>query len=106
MLRRWMRRRARLQFQVLDDEEAHEEEVTMAFIHNEMVENESRPSVGGSIMGHRTIHRGRIEGHERLFHDYFVHPSVYGARLFRRRYDSSLSTTCRFIDGNCNFMQF
>jgi hypothetical protein len=85
MLRRWRRRRGKLLFQLLDDEEAHEEEVTMALIHNEMVENESRSRVGGSVVGHRTIDRGRIEGHGRLLRDYFVHPSVYGARLFRRR---------------------
>ncbi|KAF8393073.1 hypothetical protein HHK36_021314 [Tetracentron sinense] len=40
----------------------------------------------GSVQGHRVIWRDRVQGHERLFHDYFVEKPVYPPILFRRRF--------------------
>ena len=33
----------------------------------------------GSVPGHRMVNRDRVEGHERLYHDYFATPYVYGS---------------------------
>ena len=43
----------------------------------------------GSIPGHRVINRGRQEGHERLYRDYFCEHPVYPVNLFRRRFRMS-----------------
>ena len=39
----------------------------------------------GSIPGHIMINRDRVEGHERLYRDYFATPCVYES-LFRMRF--------------------
>ncbi|XP_028108108.1 uncharacterized protein LOC114306976 [Camellia sinensis] len=40
----------------------------------------------GSVRGRKVIHRDHIQGHERLFLDYFVESPVYPPELFRRRF--------------------
>ena len=39
----------------------------------------------GSVPGHRMVNRDRVEGHERLYRDYFAIPCVYES-FFRRRF--------------------
>ncbi|XP_028060009.1 uncharacterized protein LOC114263635 [Camellia sinensis] len=40
----------------------------------------------GSIEGHAVIYRDRVQGHERLYRDYFSETAIYPAHLFRRRF--------------------
>jgi hypothetical protein len=40
---------------------------------------------GGSVKGHRVLHRDREGGHERLFQDYMAENPTYGPEIFRRR---------------------
>ena len=40
----------------------------------------------GSIQGHYVIFRNRVEGHERLYLDYFAKLPTYPPNLFRRRF--------------------
>ena len=42
----------------------------------------------GSVLGHRMVNRDRVEGHERLYRDYFATPCVYES-FFRRRFRMS-----------------
>ncbi|XP_028091555.1 uncharacterized protein LOC114291873 [Camellia sinensis] len=39
----------------------------------------------GSIEGHAVICRDRVQGHERLYQDYFSETAIYPTHLFRRR---------------------
>ena len=41
---------------------------------------------GGSILNHRTINRHRLDGHNRLYQDYFAENSIYSEHVFRRRF--------------------
>ncbi|XP_062230181.1 uncharacterized protein LOC133927809 [Phragmites australis] len=45
-----------------------------------------RGAWGGSVPGRRRIQRNRLEGHQRLFNDYFADPPVYPDYIFRRRF--------------------
>ena len=40
----------------------------------------------GSISGHAVIQRNRVQGNERIYHDYFSEIPVYPPHLFRRRF--------------------
>ena len=40
----------------------------------------------GSIEGHAIIYRNRVQGHERLYRDYFSETAIYLAHLFKRRF--------------------
>ncbi|CAL5357865.1 unnamed protein product [Camellia sinensis] len=42
--------------------------------------------IGGSVVGHRYIHRNRRQGHDRLFADYFAANLVCSSTVFRRRF--------------------
>ncbi|XP_028094128.1 uncharacterized protein LOC114294200 [Camellia sinensis] len=42
--------------------------------------------IGGSVVGHRYIHRDRRQGHDRLFADYFAANPMYSPIIFRRRF--------------------
>lgn len=58
------------------------------------VEEEEQEQVGssrprkqrGSVQGHAVIDRDRLEGHNRLFQDYFADQPTYPPNLFRRRF--------------------
>ncbi|XP_062198867.1 uncharacterized protein LOC133901538 [Phragmites australis] len=45
-----------------------------------------RGAWGGSVLGRRRIQRNRLEGHQRLFNDYFADPPVYPDYIFRCRF--------------------
>ncbi|GAB2268750.1 hypothetical protein Dimus_038734 [Dionaea muscipula] len=53
----------------------------------------------GSIMGHRVINRGRHDGAERLYRDYFSENPTYPPHLFRRRFRMSRPLFCRIVEG-------
>ena len=53
-------------------------------------EADSRIRRHGAVIGHQVIDRSRIDGHRRLFADYFADPPVYDHTYFRRRYPFSL----------------
>ena len=58
-------------------------------IHNYLVNelaNVVRPAPERPIRSRRRIQRGRLEGHERLFNDYFAENPVYDSTHFRRRF--------------------
>ncbi|KAM1739902.1 hypothetical protein FF1_015422 [Malus domestica] len=40
----------------------------------------------GSINGHAYINRRRLDGHQRLYNDYFVEHPMYSPTQFRRRW--------------------
>ena len=40
----------------------------------------------GSISGHAVIQPNRVQGNERLYHDYFAEMPIYPPHLFRRRF--------------------
>ena len=52
----------------------------------------------GSVPGHRIIRRGRVEGHERLYHNYFAPNCVYDA-FFRRRFRMGRPLFLRIVNG-------
>ena len=52
----------------------------------------------GSVPSHRIIRRGRVEGHERLYHDYFAPNCVYDA-FFRRRFRMGRPLFLRIVNG-------
>ena len=51
----------------------------------------------GSIQGHYVIFRNRVEGHERLYRDYFAKSPTYPPNLFRRRFRMNRSLFVRVI---------
>ena len=66
------------------DEEDNLFVATMAAIHESSATQ--RGAWGGSVPGRRRIQRNRLEGHQRLFNDYFADSPVYPDYIFRRRY--------------------
>ncbi|XP_062217681.1 uncharacterized protein LOC133917866 [Phragmites australis] len=52
---------------------------------------------GGSVPGHRVIHRGREAGHARLYQDYFSEDPTYGPAIFRRRFRMARSLFLRIV---------
>ena len=52
----------------------------------------------GSVPSHRIIRRCRVEGHERLYHDYFAPNYVYDA-FFRRRFRMGRPLFLRIVNG-------
>ncbi|XP_021315224.1 uncharacterized protein LOC110434815 [Sorghum bicolor] len=44
---------------------------------------------GGSVKGHRVLHRDRQGGHDRMFQDYLADNPTYTDEMFRRRYRMS-----------------
>ncbi|KAL7191721.1 hypothetical protein ACSBR2_023746 [Camellia fascicularis] len=45
----------------------------------------------GSIEGHTIIYRDRVQGHERLYRDYFSETAIYPTHLFRKRFQMNRS---------------
>ncbi|KAL3622527.1 hypothetical protein CASFOL_033938 [Castilleja foliolosa] len=50
---------------------------------------------GGSVLGHAILHRNRLEGHQKLYRDYFAENPVFPANIFRRRFRMNRSLFCR-----------
>ena len=51
----------------------------------------------GSVPGHIMVNRDRVEGHERLYRDYFATPCVYES-FFRRRFRMSRPLFLRIVN--------
>ena len=51
----------------------------------------------GSVPGHRMVNRDRVEGHEKLYRDYFATPCVYES-FFRRRFRMSHPLFLRIVN--------
>ena len=51
----------------------------------------------GFVQSHRIVNRDRVEGHERLYRDYFAIPCVY-EKKFRRRFRMSRSLFLRIVN--------
>jgi hypothetical protein len=65
------------------DEEDNLFLATVSALHES--EASQRGPWGGSVPGCRRIERNRLEGHHRLFNDYFADHPVYPDYIFRRR---------------------
>ncbi|XP_062193599.1 uncharacterized protein LOC133897015 [Phragmites australis] len=65
------------------DEEDNLFLATVSALHES--EASQRGPWGGSVPGRRRIERNRLEGHHRLFNDYFADHPVYPDYIFRRR---------------------
>ncbi|XP_062230256.1 uncharacterized protein LOC133927958 [Phragmites australis] len=52
---------------------------------------------GGSVPRHRRIHRNRLEGHNRLYNDYFADPSMYPDYIFRCRFRMKHDLYCKIV---------
>ena len=52
----------------------------------------------GSVPGHIMVNRDRVEGHEKLYRDYFATPCVYES-FFRRRFRMSRHLFIRIVNG-------
>ncbi|XP_020262857.1 uncharacterized protein LOC109838841 [Asparagus officinalis] len=75
------------------------EELLLAQIEEKGRANQSsRGGHCGSIMGHRIVNHDLIEGHERLYRDYFANPPKYEDRLFRRRFRMNQALFMRIHD--------
>ena len=62
----------------------------IAALEEERLNNERQLGLRrGSIQGHTVIYRIRIQGHKRLYQDYFSETPIYPPNLFRRRFRMS-----------------
>ncbi|XP_062193495.1 uncharacterized protein LOC133896872 [Phragmites australis] len=68
----------------------------MAAIHESSATQ--RGAWGGSVPGRRRIQRNRLEGHQRLFNDYFADPPVYPDYIFRRRFRMKRGLYLRIVE--------
>ncbi|XP_020242692.1 uncharacterized protein LOC109820907 [Asparagus officinalis] len=79
---------------LLMEEEADEEYAMflgMTAVEEERVANERSASRRlGSVRGHAVIQCDRVQGHNRLYRDYFAEEPVFGSQLFRRRFQMHL----------------
>ncbi|XP_038678403.1 uncharacterized protein LOC119979851 [Tripterygium wilfordii] len=52
----------------------------------------------GSVPSHRVINRNREEGHQRLWHEYFIEVPVFPPHLFRRHFRMNRHLFCSIVD--------
>ena len=77
-------RLAKMLFNDDSDDEFH---LLATMIEEEEMENEDRtPHHLGSTPGHAVIRCDRVQGNDRLYHDYFADTPTFGPRLFHRRF--------------------
>jgi hypothetical protein len=84
----WRRRLAFQREELLNDDE-EDDLILLVMIKSLGVENEvvERRDPGGSRLGKRAnIQRNHLEGHEKMFRDYFSETPTYPLGIFRRRY--------------------
>ncbi|CAL5402850.1 unnamed protein product [Camellia sinensis] len=77
---------------IIDDSDSDNElEIfAIAALEEERLNNERQLGLRrGSIQGHTVIYRNRIQGHKRLYQDYFSETPIYPPNLFRRRFRMS-----------------
>ncbi|XP_057812312.1 uncharacterized protein LOC131026456 [Salvia miltiorrhiza] len=61
---------------------------------------------GGSVLGHKVIHRDREAAAHRLFNDYFFENPTFNEGMFRRRFRMSRSLFLRIVDAVKNHNGF
>ncbi|XP_057793131.1 uncharacterized protein LOC131009740 [Salvia miltiorrhiza] len=61
---------------------------------------------GGSVLGHKVIHRDREAAAHRLFNDYFSENPTFNEGMFRRRFRMSRSLFLRIVDAVKNHNDF
>ena len=71
-----------------DDDEF---EFTLAIAIEELNNEGASTSCCRSVQPHRFIWHNPLQGHDRLFHDYFAETPVYPPNVFRRRFRMSRS---------------
>ena len=69
-----------------DSDDELEMVTTYAIEMNKLNSEESSDHCRGSIQGHSVIFRNRVQGHKRLYRDYFAEPPIYPLNLFQRRF--------------------
>ncbi|CAL5413495.1 unnamed protein product [Camellia sinensis] len=82
---------------IIDDSDSDNElEIfAIAALEEKRLNNERQLGLRrGSIQGHAVIYRNRIQGHKRLYQDYFSETPTYPPNLFRRRFRMS---RCLFL---------
>ena len=85
---------------ILSDSDSDDEleMLAVAAMAMEKLNTENSSSIRrGSIQGHSVIFRNRVEGHERLYHDYFAKSTTYPPNLFRRRFRMNRSLFVRIL---------
>ena len=80
-----------------DSDDELEMVTTCAIEMNKLNSEESSGVRRGSIQGHSVILRNRVQGHERLYRDYFVEPPIYPLNLFRRRFRMNRTLFLRIL---------
>ena len=70
-------------------------ELTLAIAIEELNNERASTSRCRSIQPRRFIWRNPLQGHNRLFHDYFTETAVYPPNVFRRRFPMSRSLFLR-----------
>ena len=85
---------------ILNDSDSDDklEMVTICAIEmNKLNSEESSGVCRGSIQGHSVIFSNQVQGHERLYHDYFAEPPIYPPNLFRRRFRMNRTLFLRIL---------
>ena len=80
-----------------DSDDELEMVTTCAIEMNKLNSEESSGHRHGSIQGHSVIFRNRVQGHERLYRDYFAEPPIYPLNLFRRRFRMNRTLFLRIL---------
>ncbi|XP_038708508.1 uncharacterized protein LOC120003562 [Tripterygium wilfordii] len=73
--------------------------LVVAMEEEELARQRHLPRHQSSILGHRTINRGRHDGDKRLYRDYFSYDPMYPPHLLRRRFRMNHPPFCRIVDG-------
>ena len=80
-----------------DSDDKLEMVTTCAIEMNKLNSEESSGVRRGSIQGHSVIFHNRVQGHERLYRDYFAEPPIYPLNLFRRRFRMNRTLFLRIL---------
>ena len=80
-----------------DSDDELEMVTTCAIEMNKLNSEESSGVRRGFVQGHSIIFRNRVQGHERLYRDYFAEPPIYPLNLFRRRFRMNRTLFLRIL---------
>ena len=73
---------------MIHEELENEEAIATALVeyYFQSTNHDSVLHCSGSVMNHRVINSNRVEGHERLYRDYFINSFTYLPQLFCIRF--------------------
>ena len=86
--------------EILNIEEEDNDDLDMLYAATKRSEGFSQGRIRrhcGSVPGHKMVNRDRVEGHERLYRDYFATPCMYES-FFRRRFRMSRPLFLRIVN--------